>query len=111
MTFLNVSLAYLGKWYSLNQQVCLLCLQQNMNLRINHLNINIKYLTTTCFPVSPQCKIFYVGDEYRSTGRNVSTNLQILAGILSVFITPKFVLLVKSERKKQTNLFCNQNGG
>ena len=54
-------------------------------------------LTTTCFPVCPQCKIFYVGDEYRSTGRNVSTNLQILAGILSVFITPKFGLLVKSE--------------
>ena len=23
------------KWYSLNQQVCLLGLQQNMNLRIN----------------------------------------------------------------------------
>ena len=39
----------------------------------------------------------FLGDEYRSTGRNVSTNLQILAGILSVFITPKFVLLVKSE--------------
>ena len=48
----------------------------------------------------------------RSTGRNVSTNLQILAGVLSVFITPKFVLLVKSEcKKKQTNLFCNENDG
>ena len=42
-------------------------------------------------------RFFYAGDEYMSTGRNVSTNLKILAGILSVFITPKFVLLVKSE--------------
>ena len=62
------------------------------------------------FQLVHNVRFFYVGDEYRSTGRNVSTNLQILAGILSVFITPKFVLLVKSERKKQTNLFCNQNG-
>ena len=58
-------------------------------------------------------RFFYVGDEYRSTGRNVSTNLQILAGILLVFITPKFVLLVNPNEKtnKQTNLFCNQNEG
>ena len=62
------------------------------------------------FQLVHNVRFFYVGDEYRSTSRNVSTNLQILAGILSVFITPKFVLLVKSERKKQTNLFCNQNG-
>ena len=87
----------------------------------NKFSIPIEYLTTTCVPVSPQCKNFYVGDEYRSTGRNVSTNLQILAGILSMFISPKFVLLVKSELKKthtqqqqqqQTNkLICNQNDG
>ena len=49
------------------------------------------------FPFIHIVRFFYVGDEYRSTGRNVSTNLQILAGILSLFITPKFVLLVKSE--------------
>ena len=94
MTFLNVSLAYLGKWYSLNQQVCLLCLQHIMS---ENKSSQYQYNTTTCFPVCPQCKIFYVGNEYRSTGRNVSTNLQILAGILSVFITSKFVLSVKSE--------------
>ena len=63
------------------------------------------------FQLVHNARFFYVGDEYRSTGRNVSTNLQILAGILSVFITPKFVLYVKSERKKKPNLFCNQNGG
>ena len=49
------------------------------------------------FPFVHIVRFFNVGDEYRSTGRNVSTNLQILAGILSLFITPKFVLLVKSE--------------
>ena len=55
-------------------------------------------------------RFFYVGDEYWSTGRNVSTNLQILAGILSVFITPKIRIISKIRIKKK-NLFCNQNDG
>ena len=76
----------------------------------NKFSISVWYLTTKCVPVCPQCKIFYVGNEYRSKGRNISTNWQILAGILSRFISPKYVLLVTSEWIK-TNLFCDQNDG
>ena len=47
----------------------------------NKFSLSILYLTTKCVPVCLKGKIFDVGDEYRSTGRNISTNSQILAGI------------------------------
>ena len=51
----------------------------------NKFSLSVSYLTTKCEAVSPQGKIFDVGDEYRSTGKNVSTNSQILSGSLSYY--------------------------
>ena len=92
MSFLNVSLAYIRKIMQPQSA------SQSFGLTVkngfeNEFSLSIKYLTTKCVPVSPQCKSFDVGDEYR----NVSTNSQILAGNLSQFISPKFVLLVTFE--------------
>ena len=97
MTFLNVSLAYLGKWYSLNEQVLSFVLTAKYEFENKSSQYKYNTLPQHVFQFVHNVRFFYVGDEYRSTGRNVSTNLQILAGILSVFITPKFGLLVKSE--------------
>ena len=96
MTLLTVSLAYLGKMVQPQSASLSFVLTAKYELE-NKFSIHVSNLTTKCVPVYPQCKIFYVEDEYRSTGRNVSTNLQILAGIFSRFISPKFVLLVTSE--------------
>ena len=75
-----------------------------MNLRINS-QYQYKTLTENVFQFVHNVRFFYVGDEYWYTGRNVSTNLQILAGVLSRFISLKFVVLVTSKlkKKKQTN--------
>ena len=83
------------KWYTLSQQVCLLCLPQNMNLRMNS-QYSYNTLPQNVFQFVHNVRCFYVGDEYRSTGRNVPTNLH-LADILSRFISPKFVSLLTSE--------------
>ena len=54
------------------------------------------------FPFIHIVRFFYVGDEYRSTGRNVSTNLQILAGILSH--NTEIRIISKHRMKKKNKL-------
>ena len=91
MTFLNVSLAYLGKIMQPPSLGLSFGLTANYGIE-NEFSLTICYLTTKCVPVSPQVKSFDVGDEYMSTGRNVSTISQFLAGNPSQIISPKFVL-------------------
>ena len=58
MTFQYVSLAYLGKWYSLNQQVSLV-----LTVKYEFESKSSQYQYNTLpqlVPVCPQCKIFYV---------------------------------------------------
>ena len=49
---------------------------QNMNLRINS-QYHYNTLPQHMFQFVNNVRFFFVGDEYRSTGRNVFTNLQI----------------------------------
>ena len=50
-------------------------------------------------PVSPQGKSFDVGDEYKSTGRNVSTNSQILGGNLFHIAEIRIISNIRKEKK------------
>ena len=75
MTFLNVSLAYLGKMEQPQSASLSFVLKQNMNLRINSQYQYISLLQNV-FQFVHNVRCSYLGDEYRSTVRNVSTNLQ-----------------------------------
>ena len=58
------------------------------------------------FPFIHIVRFFYVGDEYRSTGRNVSTNFSRH----SRTVHNVEIRIIRKIRMKKKN-FCNQNDG
>ena len=110
MTFLNVSLAYLGKVVQPQSASLSFGLTAKYEFE-NKFSISIWYLTTKCVLVCPQCKIFYVGDEYRSKAKKKYLHKFANFSRHSLTVPITEICIISNIQMKKKNLFCNQNDG